>query len=82
MKHIGLCLLSFFLGLPNALAWAKYVAAITAGDALMAALWDGTIVLLGVVGVLTVWEWSKRSTVVLLCGAVGGMVGTYLVVGG
>lgn len=81
MKHAGLCLLSFAIGLPNALAWARYVAAITAGDALMAAVWDGTIVLLGVVGVLTVWEWSGRSIAVLLAGCAGGMLGTYLTVG-
>lgn len=82
MKQLGLCLLSFAISAPNAWAWARYVEAISAGDPLMAALWDGCIVLLGVVGVLTVWERSERSVFVLLAGALGGMLGTYWTVGG
>ena len=80
MRKQFYCLLSFAIGLPNAFAWAKYTHAIVLQDALWAALWDGAIVLLGVVGVLTVWEKSDRSTLVLICGACGGMVGTYLTV--
>ena len=82
MKRLTLCLLSFLIGLPNAFAWAKYTHAIVQQNAAHAALWDGCIVLLGVVGVLTVWEKSERSVFVLLAGAAGGMLGTYWTVGG
>lgn len=82
MKRLTYCLLSFLIGLPNAFAWACYVEAIQARSPAHAAFWDGCIVLLGVVGVLTVWERSERSVFVLLAGALGGMLGTYWTVGG
>lgn len=82
MNRLTYCLLSFAIGLPNAACWALYTHAIVTADPLQAAMWDGAIVMLGVVGTLTVWDKSDRSVLVLLAGAAGGMLGTYFTVRG
>lgn len=75
-----LALAALLLSLPNAAVWVAYIRSVHAGHAWRATLWDGGIVLLSNVAVLTLWHESGNDMVVLLASMIGGMVGTFFTV--
>lgn len=72
--------LAFLLSLPNAAVWIFYIRAVHSKNALHTALWDGAIVLLSNVSILTIWHASGHDVMVLLGYLFGGMVGSYVTV--
>lgn len=72
--------LAFAIGLPNAWAWTRYIQSVHANHPFRAALWDGLIVIFGVIGIVKFWEESGRNDFVFLSYLTAGMMGTYLTV--
>ncbi len=76
---IWIILLVFVVGVITAWAFGKYMIAVAARRAGVAAMWDFTIMFFAQVITLTLWAKYDDSMWVLLGYIIGNSVGTYLV---